>query len=160
MLWLAVGALALLTAGATAVWQAHRPPTRHAAKALPPTRYESELAALISSVALRSGLHLSVKAALVPRSGAATTPTALAAYRRAVTGAALAVGLSDQAAVDAWRAAGPSGQAGLIQSWAGLLRGLLPAAQVEIAVVGGAGVVARGTLAVGAPDVTVHLPAS
>ncbi len=124
-----------------------------------PTRYARELAGLVAAVGARNGLNLAVRADLIPRAGGdATASTAVAAYRPTVTGAALAVGLVDQAGVDAWKAAGPTGQARAIQAWATLLRGLLPNADIEIAVVGGAGAVARGSLPAGARDVAVTLP--
>jgi hypothetical protein len=156
--WIAIGAIALAAAGGLAIWTA----TRGKAPARPPAtsqRYATELAGLVTAVATRNGLNLTVRARLVPGEPIAdATPSAVLSYRRSVTGAAIAIGLTDQIAVDAWKAAGSAGQASLLQSWVGLVRGLLPAATVEVAVVGGAGVVARATLAAGATTVDVRLP--
>ena len=123
-----------------------------------PTRYARELASLVAGLGLRNGLTLDVRVELIPRAGGdATSADETAAYRSIVTGAALAVGLVDQATVDAWRAARNEGQGGVIRAWATLLRGLLPHAEIEIAVVGGAGEVAHGTLAAGSTEVAVAI---
>jgi hypothetical protein len=124
-----------------------------------PTRYARQLAALVSDVGARNGLTLATRVELIPSAGGdAQAEADIAAYRQAVTGAALAIGLVDQPTVDAWKAAGPDGQAKALQAWAAVVRGLLPKADVEIAVVGGAGPVARASLPPGAENVTVTLP--
>jgi hypothetical protein len=134
-------------------------PAAAAASADGTTAYARQLAGLVTAVGQRNGLTLATRADLIPHAGGnAQDQTAVAAYRTSVTGAALAIGLVDQATVDAWRAAGRDGQAKALQAWTALVRGLLPNADVEIAVVGGAGPVARASLPAGARDVAVTLP--
>jgi hypothetical protein len=121
--------------------------------------YADGLARLIAAVGQRNGLTLAVRVDLIPRHGGDVTgPAAILRYRRRVTGAAIAIGLVDDATVAAWKRAGPTGQASSLRAWARLVRRLLPGAAVEIAVVGGAGTVATASVARGDDAVVVRLP--